>query len=261
MEVEPLESFEVGRRFDLGAERAEARAGGAGVVEFDVDLGVLRVDAEAEGELAAGREGGGLVALPLRRGIEGDVVGDAEEVGELLILKGRRVGMDFAAEFLAAEERLVDAAGGGAHEILRDQLRFAELGEALEREEDLGAGAVHHRAQDAEVLFQQAAMEDMARARDLAQVDLAESFGECVGHEGEIGSVGVRCKRKARFAAGFGLVVQATGSSFTCQGRPRLLSSSMNGSGFISSMFQTPGLSHLPPASIAPPMAAGTPVV
>ena len=56
-------------------------------------------------------------------------------------------------------------------------------------------------------------------------------------------------------------VVQATGSSFTCQGRPRLLSSSMNGSGFISSMFQTPGLSHWPPASIAPPMAAGTPVV
>ena len=55
MEVEPLESLEVGRRFDLGAEGAEARAGGAGVVEFDVDLGVLRVDAEAEGELAAGR--------------------------------------------------------------------------------------------------------------------------------------------------------------------------------------------------------------
>jgi hypothetical protein len=50
-------------------------------------------------------------------------------------------------------------------------------------------------------------MEDVARARDLAQVDLPESFGEGVGHGVEIGSVGGRCKRKARFAAGFGEVV------------------------------------------------------
>ena len=111
--------------------------------------------------------------------------------------------MDLAAEFFAAEERLVDAAGGRAREILRDRLRFAELGEALEREEDPGARAVHHRAQDAEVLLQQAAVEDVARARDLAQVDLPEGIGEGVGHGVEIGSVGGRCKRKARFAAGF----------------------------------------------------------
>ena len=149
MEVEALESFEVVGRLDLGAERAEAGAGGAGIVEFDVDLGVLRVDAQAEGDLTSGGQRGGLMALPLRRRVERDVVGDAEEVGELLVLEGRRVGVDFAAEFFAAEERLVDAAGGRAREVLRDQLRFAELREALEREQDLGARAVHDRAQDA----------------------------------------------------------------------------------------------------------------
>jgi hypothetical protein len=79
VEVQAFESVEVVGRPDLGPERAQAGARGAGVIEFDVDLGVLRVDAQAEGDLAAGGERGGLVALPLRRGIEGDVVGYAGE--------------------------------------------------------------------------------------------------------------------------------------------------------------------------------------
>ena len=41
MEVQAFEAFEVGGRLDLGAERAEAGAGGARVVELDVDLGVI----------------------------------------------------------------------------------------------------------------------------------------------------------------------------------------------------------------------------
>jgi hypothetical protein len=62
MEVQALEAVEVGRILDLGAERAEARAGRAGIVELDVDLGVLGIDAQAEGDFAAGGEGRGPVA-------------------------------------------------------------------------------------------------------------------------------------------------------------------------------------------------------
>jgi hypothetical protein len=118
------------------------------------------------------------------------VVGDAEQVRELLVLEGRRIGVHLAAELLAAEQGLVQARGRGAREVLRHELRLAELGEALERQEDLGARAVHHRAQDAEVLFQQAAVQHVAGARDLGKVDLREGIGEGVGHGGKVGGRG-----------------------------------------------------------------------
>lgn len=50
-------------------------------------------------------------------------------------------------------------------------------------------------------------------------------------------------------------------SSMQCQGRPRLLSSSMNGSGSFCSMLKTPAPDHLPVRIISAPIMAGTPVV
>lgn len=50
-------------------------------------------------------------------------------------------------------------------------------------------------------------------------------------------------------------------SSTHCQGRPRLLSSSMKGSGSFCSMLKTPAPDHLPVRIISAPIMAGTPVV
>ena len=54
---------------------------------FDFNLGVLRIDAEAKGDLALGRLGRGPIALPLRNRIEGHVVGHAQELCELFVLE------------------------------------------------------------------------------------------------------------------------------------------------------------------------------
>ena len=50
-------------------------------------------------------------------------------------------------------------------------------------------------------------------------------------------------------------------SNTSCQGRPCLLSCSMNGSGSKSSTFHTPGLRQMPLRNIIAPIIAGTPVV
>lgn len=50
-------------------------------------------------------------------------------------------------------------------------------------------------------------------------------------------------------------------SSTHCQGRPRLLSSSIKGSGSFCSMLKTPAPDHLPVRIISAPIMAGTPVV
>ena len=89
--------------------------------------------------------------------------------------------MDLAAEFLAAQQGLVDAARRGADEVFRNQLGLAELREALKREEDLSAGAIHDGTEGAQVAFQEAAVEDMTGARHLREVNLAEGGSEGVG--------------------------------------------------------------------------------
>ena len=101
---------------------------------------------------------------------------------EFFVLEGWRVGVDFAAEFFATEERFVDAAGGGAGEVFPDHRSFAELSEALEGQKNLHARPIHHRTEDLQVVLEQAAVQDVAGAGDLGQVNFLKSVSESVGH-------------------------------------------------------------------------------
>lgn len=101
---------------------------------------------------------------------------------ELFVLEGGRVSVDFAVEFFATEEGFVDAAGRGANEVLPDHRGFAELGEALEGQKNFDARSVHHRAENLQILFEQAAVQNVAGAGDLGQVNLTKSVSESVGH-------------------------------------------------------------------------------
>jgi hypothetical protein len=63
--------------------------------------------------------------------VEGEVVSVREEEFEVLVLEGRGVGVDLSLEELTSEEGLMQAACGGASEVLADEGRLAGLGETL----------------------------------------------------------------------------------------------------------------------------------
>lgn len=87
--------------------------------------------------------------------------------------------------------------------------------------------------------------------------------------DGKAGHGAFHARLSMKFAAPAGVRYQWTCralacssvSSTHCQGRPRLLSSSMKGSGSFCSMLKTPAPDHLPVRIISAPIMAGTPVV
>ena len=76
----------------------------------------------------------------------------------------------------------MQAARRRSREVFRDERELAELREALEREQDLRARAVHDAAQHAAVFLEQPAVHQVARRGHAVQVELGKFFDETVGH-------------------------------------------------------------------------------
>jgi len=153
--------------------------------------------------------------------------------------------MDFPAEFLAAEARLVQAAGTGPFQVTGDQWRKSEHGEGLEGEQDTGTAHALHPIEDLEILLHRHPVDHEAGTGHARGIQTPESLsvappraGRCLGAQGR-GASRVRI----------------------CQGRPYLLRSSIKGSGSNCSMLNTPLPRHSPVSIILAPIMAGTPVV
>ena len=131
--------------------------------------------------------------------------------------------MHLAPELLAAEPRLVGGAGADAFEIPADQREDPEHGKALERQQNMAAGALLHAVKNPQI----------ARQRPL------------VHHIGRTGHPpGVE-------------IYKIT----SVHGRPCRFSFSMNGSGSSCSMLNTPAPRQAPVSISMAPIMAGTPVV
>ena len=235
---------------------AQARAGGAGVVERDLDLAVLRVAAQAHLDLPAAGAHRGQVALELGARVEHQVVGVAQGLGQVLGRKGRRVGVHLPAELLAREAGLVGAARAAAVQVRTQHVEGGPEGEALEREQHLAAGLGAHPREDAPVALEEPAVHHEAGARDPPPVEVGD--GRLGGHGRSVSSRGRRVPaarpRKPQTGSG-------PSGAVSTQGRPHLPISCMNGSGSNCSTFHTPGLRQRPSTSSFAPSIAGTPVV
>lgn len=157
MAVEAL--YAVGQRVgQVLGQHAEARAGGAGIVEFRLYLAVFRVDAQPAGDAF------GLLPVPLpdagheaaerREGVERDVAAAPQDGVERGFLVGRGVGVGLRAEFLQRQPRLVGRGGRGVGDVFAENGECAPQGECLEGEDELHVGAPSDVLDEGEVAAQ-----------------------------------------------------------------------------------------------------------
>src|SRR5262245_24295798 len=122
------------------------------------------------------RERERLEPLPLRERVENHVVRDVENLDQVTLVVGSRESVDFAAEFLTSEARLVEAAGAGSAQIARDERSEMPHRERLEREQDLRVARTLYLVENLQVLLDCHLVDDEARRGYARGVELPESL-------------------------------------------------------------------------------------
>ena len=161
VEVQPLDA----RRQSVGqlvGGDAHARSGGAGVVERRADLGIFGVDAQAARDPCAVGLDHRAEALVLREGVEGDVAAAAEQLGEVGLGVGRRIGVGGGAHLVEDEARLPNGAGRGARDVFADDGEDVPQGGGFQGKDDLHAGALFDLTDEREVAAEQGFLDDVA---------------------------------------------------------------------------------------------------
>ena len=157
-EIMKMQAADAIQRFrpQLAADHAQARAGRTRIINRHRPFGLLRIDAQAKMQRFAcgGGERLRAEALPLIAGIENHMVGQRQH----LVHIGGRVGggkrMHLATEKLAAELRLMQAAGADAGQITRNQRGKMKHRKTLEREQHLGAALRLHMGKQLQIALQ-----------------------------------------------------------------------------------------------------------
>ena len=165
--------------------------------------------------------------------VETNVIADFYNLRHFFRGIGRAENMVFLAwHFLMGQPRLKKAAGRRTSQILSNQRINPEHRKGLLCQQNMAAGALLHTTQDLQIMDQSCFIHHIDRCIEL------------------------------RFLI-FQIFHYSTvaGCSSTTQGRPYWFSISIKGSGSISSRLWTPGWRHLPFATSAVPIMAGTPVV
>ena len=164
---------------ELGAGDAQARMGGAGIVQGMPALAVLRVDAQAEAQPRPPRPrrlDQGLEAVPLAEGVEEDVIGEVEDPFQFLRTVSRGETVDLAAKVLPPQPGLVEAAGADPLEGAHDQGRQGEEGEGLEGQQDPGPGFPLDPVEDPQIGGDARLVHDIAGAGDPSRVETREAL-------------------------------------------------------------------------------------
>ena len=141
-----MEALDVGGQLigQLLGTDAEAGARRAGIVEERLDLGVARIDAQAEAQAGMGREHGAVVARVLGEGVEGDVGREARDLGGLVVGESGREGVDRRAKVLVAQAGLVERGGRRGVDILAEDGERLPQRKGLEGQNDLNISLVGH---------------------------------------------------------------------------------------------------------------------
>ena len=132
---------------------AEARAGGAGVVEQGLDLAVAGVDAQAAGNTAVDLRMG-IEAGVLAQTVEGDVAAAGQDSVKTTLFVGRAVGVGFRAELLVSLPGFVGRRGSGVGDVFAEDGEGLPQGEGLEGEDELYVGLAGNVPDECEVLPQ-----------------------------------------------------------------------------------------------------------
>ncbi len=108
--------------------------------------------------------------------VEHHVIRDLQDVAQIGLGEGGAEGMHLAAEGLASEARLVQAAGAGPRQVTRDERRKAPHREGLEREQDLGAAFALYVGEQAAVFLDRHFVDDEAGRGQSRQVEATEAL-------------------------------------------------------------------------------------
>ena len=161
VEVQPLDARGQSVGQLVGGD-AHARSGGAGVVERRAYLGIFGVDAQAAGDPCAVGFDHRAEARVLGEGVEGDVAAAAEQLGEVGLGVGRRIGVGGGAHLVEDEAGLPDGAGRGAWDVFADDGEDVPQGGGFQGEDDLYAGALLDLTDKREVAAEQGFFNDVA---------------------------------------------------------------------------------------------------
>jgi hypothetical protein len=172
--VDPLHHF--GRQ--LVDRETEAAARARRVVARYLPGGDLRVDAQADIEILPRRtcifedQRG---ALDLLRGIEDDVIGQADDLVEVFGLVSRAIGADLAIVEFGRQPRFVKAGGADPVEIFPDDRRGGKHAERLQGGQHLDIRRVANVRQHLTIRAQLRGVDDESGAVDAVQIELGES--------------------------------------------------------------------------------------
>ncbi len=154
--------------------------------------GDLRIDAEGGFDVAAAAADEFKAAAPLADGIEGEVVGEGDDFGEVFVGEGWAVDVDFLTEFFAGEHGFPRAAGAGTVEVLADERVGGPHAEALLGEEDAATGGGFDGGEVFEVPAEPAEVDDEGWSGDAREV---QGGTDLVDWAGDGGHVRRRCGR------------------------------------------------------------------
>ncbi len=161
MEMQPFEAVQF-VRLKISKRYPQAGAGGAGIVNRVLLLGMLGVYAQPAGDGSARRADPIPETAPLSERIEYDMVTDFQQLVKFIIPVGGGVDVHLTAHFLMAEPCLEQRACGSAAEIPADQRIQAEHRKTLLRQQNAAARAFRHRSQQFEVFRKQALIHKIA---------------------------------------------------------------------------------------------------
>ena len=122
---------------ELVGRDAKPGAGGTGVVQSGAYLGILRIDAQADGDALPHHT---VETLVLRKGVEGKVRGTADDVVELRVGVGRRIGVRPFPKLFESQACLAERACRRGAYVLPEDGESLPQGEGLEGQNDFHVG-------------------------------------------------------------------------------------------------------------------------
>ncbi|MNT23282.1 hypothetical protein D3C72_1586960 [compost metagenome] len=167
-------------RSKLRHREAQARAGLGRVVFGDLALGMFGVQPQADLEdLALGPRLGDQVgeARHLIRRVEDDVVGQAQDLGQILGLVGGRIGGQLALVELTRQPRLPQTGGADAVEVFPDDVRQRPHGKGLERQQDPGIAPVTHVLEHGQIAPHRDLVHHEGGRGDAVQIKVSKGSG------------------------------------------------------------------------------------
>ena len=151
-----------------------------------VACGDLRIDAESGFDVAAAAADEFEAAVPLADGVEGEVVGEGDDLGEIFVGEGWAVDVDFLAELFAGEHGFPRAAAAGTVEVLADERVGGPHAEALLGKEDAATCGCFDGGEVFEVLAEPAEIDDEGWSGDAREVQGGTDLVDWAGDGGHV---------------------------------------------------------------------------